>query len=103
MSYRMALRLLYENTGRSGFEAAHQCQLILAHQQYGDPSVLRKIASDMKLMLKKLSSPHFVRCYFATGSQLFPVDSQASTRSSALMDMETTRLILFLTTIPERY
>lgn len=38
-------------------------QLILAHQQYGDPAVLRNIANDMKLVFKKLSQPVIVR-YF---------------------------------------
>jgi hypothetical protein len=59
-TYRMALRLLYENTNRDPNLAGSRAQVILAHQQYGDPSVLRKIGKDIRLMMRKLSTPHFV-------------------------------------------
>lgn len=56
---RVALRLLYVNTNRAAAEVSTKIQLILAHQQYGDPSVLRKVGKDIRLMIRKLSAPNF--------------------------------------------
>ena len=58
LSYRMALSALYEATGYSS-KANEKCQVILAHQQYGDPSMLRQVANDILLLYKRLSGPHF--------------------------------------------
>lgn len=60
LSYRMALRAIYQATDRDCSLLPFNSQVILAHQQYGDPSVLKVIANDIKLMYKKLSSPRIL-------------------------------------------
>lgn len=60
LSYKMALRAIYQATGRECSLITLNNQVILAHQQYGDPSVLKVIGNDIKLMFKKLSSPRIL-------------------------------------------
>ena len=60
LSYRVALSAIFEATNRSKEAgASYKCQVILAHQQYGDPSMLRQVANDVLLVYKRLSTPHF--------------------------------------------
>lgn len=58
LSYRMALTSIYNATNIGSEAAIKKCQVILAHQQYGDPSMLRQIANDIILVYKRLSCPH---------------------------------------------
>lgn len=59
ISYRVALAALFETTNYGSEAAIGKSQVILAHQQYGDPSTLRTIANDILLVYKNLSTPHF--------------------------------------------
>jgi hypothetical protein len=56
----MALRAMYACTKHGQEHVSSKCQVILAHQMYGDPSMLRNIANDILLVYKQLSVPNII-------------------------------------------